>query len=127
LLDLPADRRDPVKRSRPIACGALPIPAAIQLSTLLFLIALVMSGAFLPWSFTGWVALYLVLASVRSFWLYPFPIVNVIVLAALFSLRIPAGAAAAGLANPIGLQALCGGIYCVYALLKRQRRERSLA
>jgi 4-hydroxybenzoate polyprenyltransferase len=90
ILDLDADRNHPVKRNRPIASGRLPVPVAILAGTLLTLAALVL-GFLLAWQFALVLLLYFSMMLVYSKWLKHIPILDVLILAAGFVLRVHAG------------------------------------
>jgi 4-hydroxybenzoate polyprenyltransferase/phosphoserine phosphatase len=91
LADLAADRAHPRKRHRPLASGALAIPEAIAMSAALGLAAVVVAAALLPATFAGLLVLYLVATTAYSLRLKRVPVVDVLVLAGLYTLRIVAG------------------------------------
>ncbi len=90
LFDLEADRSHPLKRKRPLASGEISILRAIAISTCLlatgFLLGIA-DGASLTFS----LAAYLLLTGLYSLVLKGKPIVDVVVLAALYTLRVYAG------------------------------------
>ncbi len=96
LLDIEADRAHAKKRHRPIASGALSIPAALLASliliTLPFAIALWQFG----WPLASVLAVYLLLTTAYSFRLKAVMTLDVIALACLYTIRILAGAVAIG-------------------------------
>ena len=93
LADLQDDRRHPSKRARALASGELGIGvAAVMLPLLVAIAALV--AAQLPSSFGALLALYLATNVVYSLWLKRIAILDVFVLAGLYTMRILAGAAA---------------------------------
>ncbi len=90
VLDAEADRQHPIKRSRPIAAGVLPVPLALISGILLT--ALALAGGWLlgrPFAFT--LLLYLVLMLLYSRFLKHIPILDVLLIAAGFVLRVHAG------------------------------------
>jgi decaprenyl-phosphate phosphoribosyltransferase len=90
LLDVEADRIHPVKRNRPIASGALPVPAAKILVVLLLLMAL--GGAALgPWQFFAVSVGYLTLQAAYSLGLKRIAYLDVSCISAGFVLRVLAG------------------------------------
>jgi 4-hydroxybenzoate polyprenyltransferase/phosphoserine phosphatase len=93
LLDLEADRAHPRKSRRPFASGALSIKAGLLLCPLLLLGGVALA-AFLPGKFQLVFATYYVLTCAYSFDLKGRVIVDTLSLAALYTLRIIAGAAA---------------------------------
>lgn len=91
--DLEADRKHPHKKSRPLASGELKIPEALAFSALLMGVALGLAWA-LGFSFFGYVAIYLVMTSLYSNWAKHKAGLDLIALAAFYTLRILAGGAA---------------------------------
>ncbi len=90
LLDVRADRQHPVKKNRPIASGRLPIPVAIIAGVLLTLSALVL-GYLLAWQFALTVLIYFLIMIAYSKALKHILILDVLILAAGFVLRVHAG------------------------------------
>jgi 4-hydroxybenzoate polyprenyltransferase len=90
LLDVEADRQHPVKRNRPIASGKLPVSAAIAAGTILSLLV-IMLGYLLDWQFALTVLVYFALMLVYSKWFKHVPILDVLILAAGFVLRVHSG------------------------------------
>ena len=100
LLDLPADRRHPRKRLRPFASGDLPLAWGLLLTPLLLLTAAALSLLALPPLFSLVLGGYFMVTSAYSFGLKRKPIVDVILLAALYTVRAVAGAAAIAVVPP---------------------------
>ena len=90
LLDIEADRQHPVKKNRPIASGKIPIPVAIVTGSLLALVALV-AGYLLAWQFGLTILIYFVMMLAYSKWLKHIPILDVLILAGGFVLRVHSG------------------------------------
>ncbi|MFC2063725.1 decaprenyl-phosphate phosphoribosyltransferase [Chloroflexota bacterium] len=90
LADLESDRQHPEKKNRPIASGRLPVRTAWTAGILLVLMA-IPAGYLLSPLFAGVLIAYLVLILVYSKWLKHIPIVDVMVIAAGFVLRVQAG------------------------------------
>ena len=90
LADIEADRKHPSKRLRPIAAGALPQGVAKVSAVLLFALTLVLS-LLLNWAFTLIVATYILTNLLYSFWLKHVPIIDVLILASGYVLRVAAG------------------------------------
>jgi 4-hydroxybenzoate polyprenyltransferase len=97
VLDLESDRAHPTKRSRPLAAGALAIPVAAALAVLCLEVSLLVAILGVGWPFTGMVLIYLLLTTAYSLLLKAKPLVDVITLAGLYSLRILAGGVATGI------------------------------
>jgi 4-hydroxybenzoate polyprenyltransferase len=90
LMDVEADRLHPVKKNRPIASGKLPVPTAVAAGTILALFSVGL-GFLLAWQFALTVLVYFCMIMVYSKWLKHVPILDVLILAAGFVLRVHAG------------------------------------
>ena len=93
LLDLEADRLHPKKKERPFAKGTVPLSVGMWANILLGLLALGMGAYLGPW-FLLVVAFYMVLSLAYSLKLKRMRWVDIFTLAALYTLRVVAGAAA---------------------------------
>lgn len=91
LLDLEADRLHPHKRHRPFAAGVLPIKAGVLTAPLLLVASFTIAAVFLPLNFFIVLGLYFLLTTAYSFHLKRVLIVDVLVLAGLYTLRLFAG------------------------------------
>lgn len=94
LVDLPADRRHPLKRMRPFAAGSLSIASAVLLVPLLLLLGVLCASA-LPPTLWGLLATYVGVTISYSAYLKRTLYLDVATLAGLYALRIWAGAVAA--------------------------------
>ena len=94
LTDREADRLHPRKRHRPFASGELSVRQGVVLCAALLAGAFGISTQVGP-SFLSLPALYLVLQVAYSLWLKELLFIDVLILAALYSLRVFAGAVAA--------------------------------
>jgi 4-hydroxybenzoate polyprenyltransferase len=93
LLDIEADRRHTRKRLRPFASGDL--SALIGLCTVAVLLVMAIAGArLLPVEYLGWLLVYLVTTLAYSLYLKQIPLVDVLILSGLYTLRLLAGSAA---------------------------------
>jgi 4-hydroxybenzoate polyprenyltransferase len=118
LSDLAADRAHPRKRSRPLASGRLSIPAGFLLA------GLCLAGAFgmallLPPMFAAALAAYYALTVMYSWLLRSEALVDVLTLAALYTLRIVAGAHAIGVPLSFWLLGFSMFVFFSLALVKR--------
>jgi len=102
LVDVEADRAHPIKRSRPIASGEVPEPAARRAFGVLVVLALSL-GALLAWQFALAAAAYLVLNIAYSLRLKQIAYLDVLCIAAGFELRVVAGSYAAAVPPSIYL------------------------
>ncbi len=90
LFDVEFDRQHPVKKNRPIASGKIPLPVAIIAAVILVVITLG-GGFFLAWQFALTLLGYFLMMLAYSKWLKHVPILDVLILAAGFVLRVHAG------------------------------------
>lgn len=119
LLDRGADRGHPVKRHRPFASGLLP-PAvgwvmAPALGAAAFLVAFLLGSA----SFAGMLGLYVAVTTAYSVYLKRIAVLDVILLAGLYTLRVLAGIAATGVRFSAWLLAFSMFLFLSLAFLKR--------
>ena len=117
-LDLEADRRHPKKKDRPFASGELSIAAGLAMS-LGCLAAGFTLAAMLPHTFLIVLAGYLALTTGYSLYLKSYVIVDVIVLAQLYTLRVYGGGAATGIVPSHWLLTFSLFIFLSLALMKR--------
>lgn len=118
LTDLDSDRRHPRKRHRPFASGALPAWKGVVLAPLLVLAAAGLATIVGP-AFLGWLALYFVVTCGYSWGLKRLTLIDCLTLAMLYTLRIVAGAAAAGLMLSFWLLAFSVFLFMSLAFVKR--------
>lgn len=90
LADIEADRQHPEKRNRPIPSGKLPVNAAWAAGILLVAFAIGL-GYLLSPAFAGVLSLYFLINLAYSKWLKHVPIVDVLIIASGFVLRVGAG------------------------------------
>jgi 4-hydroxybenzoate polyprenyltransferase/phosphoserine phosphatase len=96
LLDIEADRHHPTKRNRPFASGRLPIQYGPLLGLALLAFGFGLSWLTLPPAFAGFLALYVFVNCLYSFWLKRKLAIDVIVLAGMYALRVLSGGIAIG-------------------------------
>jgi 4-hydroxybenzoate polyprenyltransferase/phosphoglycolate phosphatase-like HAD superfamily hydrolase len=118
LVDLQADRAHPSKRSRPFASGTIPLANAVPAAGLLLILGMAMSFA-VSLKFTGVLVAYLLLTTAYSFSLKRKMIIDVVALAALYTIRVIAGAVAAEVVLSEWLLAFSMFIFMGLALIKR--------
>jgi 4-hydroxybenzoate polyprenyltransferase len=118
LLDLPADRQHPRKKNRPFAAGTLPLHygpiAALALLVISFSLA-----TLLPATFVALLAGYYVLTLSYSLRLKRVMMLDVIVLALLYTSRILGGTAALSTRASFWLLAFSTFIFLSLAMIKR--------
>lgn len=119
LKDLEADRRHPVKRNRPFAAGRLSPGTGIFMALGALLVAFGISVPLLPVKFTGMLTLYVVLTLAYSFYLKQKLLVDVFMLAGLYTHRVLAGGAAISIDVTPWLLAFCIFFFLSLAFAKR--------
>jgi 4-hydroxybenzoate polyprenyltransferase len=118
VFDLEADRRHPTKRHRPFAAGTLNPALGFVLVPALLVIAVAASWS-LPRGFLALLVLYVVLTSAYSLHLKRIAVVDVLLLAGLYTLRVLAGIAAAEVRFSTWLLAFAMFLFLSLAFLKR--------
>ncbi len=125
LLDLEADRAHPYKKTRPFAAGSLSLVAGLGIIPALLLASMLIAWT-LPGEFRGMLVLYLIVTTAYSFYLKQVVLVDVLVLAGLYTLRIIAGAAAVNVPLSEWMLAFSMFLFLSLALLKRFSELRAL-
>ena len=92
IADAEADRQHPTKRERPIAAGKLPLPVAWASAIVLLLISFPVAFWLSP-PFAFIALLYLILNLFYSKWLKHVALLDIILLASLYVIRVAAGVA----------------------------------
>ena len=118
LLDLSSDRVHARKRNRPFASGALPISHGVVMAPGL-LLAAALIAAQLPIAFAATLVAYFAVTCLYSFWLKNQVIVDVLMLASLYTSRIIAGSAATSIVPSFWLLAFSMFMFLSLAIVKR--------
>lgn len=118
LLDLDSDRLHPRKKARPFAAGQLSVLHGVLLVPLLLGAALLCALPVGP-AFSGWLLLYFALTCAYSLGLKRLVLIDCLTLALLYTLRIVAGAAAAGIPLSFWLLAFSAFMFLSLAFVKR--------
>jgi 4-hydroxybenzoate polyprenyltransferase len=118
LLDLPADRRHPHKKERMLASGRIRLVHALAMMPILLVVAFAIAWH-LSMGFAGVLALYAALMIGYSLRLKDIPLVDVLVLAGGYALRVAAGAVAVEIRVSAWLLTLCVFLFFSLALIKR--------
>ncbi len=126
LLDLEADRAHPRKRSRPFASGRLSIPAGVAMLAGTLVVAVALAWEMPPW-FQVSLGAYLALTLAYSFGLKRIAMVDVVSLAALYTMRIVAGGFAVSAPASFWLLALSMFLFFSLAMVKRFAEITALA
>jgi 4-hydroxybenzoate polyprenyltransferase/phosphoserine phosphatase len=120
LLDLAADRAHPRKCRRPFASGDVPLVQGLAMAPVLLLAGLLVAALLAPPAFLGVLALYYAGTLAYSFALKRQLVIDVFALAGLYTIRIIAGAAAAGVPLSPWMLAFSGFLFLSLAAMKRQ-------
>ncbi|NMC64003.1 MAG: UbiA family prenyltransferase [SAR324 cluster bacterium] len=124
-VDLEADRAHKNKRRRPLPAGDISLVDAISLAFVLLFSAAILCTA-LPFLFTECLILYLAVCLLYSFVLKRIEIVDVLVLAQLYMLRIMAGGVAVGVKVSHWLLGFSLFIFLSLAAVKRYSELRQI-
>ncbi len=118
LWDLDSDRQHARKRARPFASVSLPISRGVAVAGLLLLVAFAVAVALSP-AMALVLLVYVVLTTVYSLVLKHYVIVDVLMLALLYTLRVISGSVATGIAVTPWLLAFSVFTFFGLALVKR--------
>lgn len=119
LLDVEADRRHPRKRNRPFAAGALPLSRGVPLSFGLLGAGFALAAFGAPSGASAMLGLYLLLTLLYSCFLKEQLLIDVLLLAGLYSLRVVTGAVTAQLPVSPWLLAFSLFFFLSLAFVKR--------
>jgi len=126
LADLEHDRAHPVKRGRPLASGRVS-PLAARVAAAACAVVSFLLATRLPVPFMGAWGTYVVLSAAYSFALKRVVMLDVVVLAALYAVRVVAGAAAVEVPLSRWFLAFSVFLFASLALLKRMAETRGAA
>lgn len=118
LLDLQSDRRHPRKRHRPFASGRLPILHGMLVAPVLTIAGFALAWLAAP-AFAGVLAIYWVATFGYSLWFKRVEMLDVCVLAGLYTIRIIGGAVAVSVPLSFWLLAFSMFLFLSLAVLKR--------
>ena len=118
LLDLPSDRNHPIKKHRPFTSGELSIISGSILMILLVIIGLIIA-AVINWRFFGILLLYSLLTFAYTIHLKMYVLLDVLVLAILYTVRVIAGAELIQVPLSFWLLAFSLFLFFSLALIKR--------
>lgn len=94
--DAESDRRHPVKCNRPVASGAVSVPAAYVMAALLCVVSVAASVLLLSSGYAALIAGYVFLNLLYSLWFKKIALLDVVVLASFYVMRLFAGDIATG-------------------------------
>jgi 4-hydroxybenzoate polyprenyltransferase len=118
LLDIESDRHHLKKRFRPFAAGDLSVSAGLAIAVVLIAASCALLPR-LPAVFGLWLLVYVATTSAYSFRLKRIPLVDVLVLSGLYTLRMLAGGAATGTEISPWLSSLAIFLFLSLAMVKR--------
>jgi 4-hydroxybenzoate polyprenyltransferase len=118
LRDVNADRSHPQNRSRPLASGRITKSGTLVATTLLLFAALAVGYPLGPY-FIAVIGLYYATMVIYSLGAKAVPILDVLVLACGYALRVVAGSVATGMSWSPWLSAFCVFLFFSLALIKR--------
>ena len=116
IVDLNADRKHPRKSRRPFASGSLPLAYGFAFAALLFTVGFTVAAFANSLLVVG---AYAAMSMGYSFYFKRYPLLDVFVLAALYTLRILAGGIASDHPVSLWLLAFSGYTFLSLALVKR--------
>ena len=117
--DVEQDRRHPTKRGRPLASGRLPLAYGPPLAAALLGAAVLVSVLLLPLQFTVILVIYLAASTAYTAYFKSRLLVDVMVLAGLYTLRVLAGGAAGQAPVSNWMQAFSVFLFVSLAFAKR--------
>jgi 4-hydroxybenzoate polyprenyltransferase len=126
IADVNEDRQHPVKRNRPIASGALPIPVAIGAAVLLIIFTIPATYILSP-TLAAISVTYLVINIAYSRWLKHVPLIDVLIIAAGFVLRVAAGVSVINVERFSPWLYVVTTLFALYIGFGKRRAELSLS
>ena len=122
LKDIDGDRQHPQKRNRPLAAGQLNPTVATVTAVLLVVVSLV-GGFLLSPALGGVLAIYLIIQLAYNFYLKNVVLLDVMVVAAGFILRVAAGVAVIHVERFSPWLYVCTGLLALFVALGKRRQE----
>jgi 4-hydroxybenzoate polyprenyltransferase len=119
--DAPQDRLHPLKRSRPVASGALRPDRALKVAAMLAIFAIAIASWF-GWVSLAYMAGFLALEAAYSLGLERVVLIDVLTIAALYVIRAAAGADAVD-ASVSSWLVMCTGLLGLFLALGNRRGE----
>jgi 4-hydroxybenzoate polyprenyltransferase/phosphoserine phosphatase len=118
ILDLQADRRHPQKRLRPFASGRVPVAFALFMAPALVVVGWVLAAA-LSWILLAVLVVYVVMTLAYSLALKRVALLDILVLASLYTLRLVGGSAAIDVPPSVWLLGFSMFLFTSLAFIKR--------
>lgn len=120
--DREADRQHPKKRTRPIASGEISPAAGLAFTLVLLAAAAILTVTFMPRGFMPFAALYAVSSIAYSLWLKHIAVLDVMIVAIGFVLRVDAGSAAIGVPASVWI-VICTFLLALFMALAKRRDD----
>jgi 4-hydroxybenzoate polyprenyltransferase len=118
IVDIDADRKHPSKKRRPLATGLVPIQQAVVLALVIVALSLILALIIAP-AFAAVLLGYLALTTAYTFFLKRKMMIDVVILAALYTVRVTGGAAAISVPVSEWLLGFSMFMFISLALIKR--------
>lgn len=118
LLDLASDRSHPTKKNRPLAAGAISIPDGF-IACFLGIVVLMILFSYFSTLFQWCLVVYFLSNILYSWIIKTQPVIDVVFLAMMYTLRIIAGSAAIGAAQSVWLIGFSFFLFLSLAMAKR--------
>lgn len=125
IADVESDRQHPHKRNRPIAAGRITVNNGYLLALTLLVISAVLSWWLLPISFLTMLIVYVAITTGYTFIFKKIVLLDVVVLAGLYVMRVAAGGAVAAVAVSPWLLTFALFFFSSLAFLKRYTELRA--
>jgi 4-hydroxybenzoate polyprenyltransferase len=126
LMDVHADRQHPKKKNRPFAAGVLSIQAGLFLFAFVLSGGLILAGYFVSPLVSAGLVLYCVATTTYTLYLKRLEVVDVLILAGLYTLRVLVGAQAANVPLSPWFLAYSMFLFLSLAIIKRYAELSSL-
>ena len=122
LSDIESDRQHPVKRKRPLAAGTLN-PTVAGVAAVLFALGSLAAGLILSVPFGLILLTYLVVQIAYTYWLKHIVLLDVMIVASGFVLRVAAGVAVIQVQRFSPWLYICTGLLALFMSLGKRRHE----
>lgn len=126
MIDLESDREHPRKKNRPFASGKLDLMFGVKLSIILIISGLLISFFAVGAKFTEILLIYFAITTLYSFYLKKIAILDIMILASLYTIRIIAGGYASNTPLSPWLLGFSMFIFLSLAIVKRYTELLSL-
>ena len=124
IIDFESDQKHPFKKFRPLASGKLPVPLALLASLVGFFVSLFLGWSLSFFLFLGMLA-YLLIQILYTTWFKQIPIIDVMVIALGFIVRVYSGAVIIGAHLNVWLL-LCVISFSLFLAIGKRRSELTL-